>query len=232
MYDKRPLLLSRMGNLLRNMHVESARQCYNQLLKNKYSHPVLNDFWQFVDHVDIYQTRQILLFLNALIEYKQEQYNEVLLRLRTLGEVLLGPNVADYLNEQDLASRKKFDKAVLRVDGLSNFLESNLNGIRPSYGWFADAKTLRTIYNYRYLNQPDNKPIELTHVSDSIEAIRELRNKLIHSAQPVSHQDLEDNFKMAGTSIDRLFEELHTFFEIAPGFGIFDTIRDEIRALL
>ncbi len=231
-HDKKPLLLSRVGDLLRNLHVEDARQCYNQLLKSKYSNSGLDTFWQLVNDIGEYQARQRLLFLNALVEYKQEQYNEVVLRLRTLGEVLLGPNIAEYIAEQDIASRKKFDKAVLLINGLSKHLEIILNMKRPEYGWLADAKTLRAIYDYRYLSNVEEKPVTLTNLSDCIDSLRDLRNKLIHSAQPVTRQDLENSLKSANTSIDQLLEDIRAYFQNITGFGIYDTIREEIKALL
>ncbi|GAA4410245.1 hypothetical protein GCM10023187_34610 [Nibrella viscosa] len=229
-YDKKPQLLAQLGDNLRNLHVKEAEQCYKQLLRAKYSHPTIGAYWESVDKKGIYKIRQELLFLNALIEKEQSQYNETLLRLRTLGEVLLGPNVIDYLKITDLTQNASFGSAIRRVDGLQRYLMDKQS--MPDGGWIPDYKTLRNIYNYRYLQCTDEKPVQLTRLTEQITCFDKLRNKLIHSALPVTRNDLENALMTKQTSLDQLIIDLRTFFGLANGKEIFDTIRDEIIHLL
>lgn len=223
--------LASLGATLRGLDVRRMKAAFIKLWDLHFENQLLSSVFTRINNQSEDLTKQELIFLSALIALKLEDYNEATWRLRTLGEILLAPNVKLYLNLNDLSDANTFTNTILSNRSLGEYFEQKVS--KTNGKWHANAFALQKIFDYQF---PKNKPEPLNKTVRLLESINYVRNDLVHSAKSVTRNDIETALSKNNQTIYSVEENLLTYFKSVNininGFGIYDTIRDEIHKLL
>lgn len=173
------------------------------------------------------------LYMAAKINAKQQKYSEFLWRAFTLNESLfkvkaesLIGNTSSYwkAGQGYLDSNEAWKNKLNRVDlGLIPYFNENGIGLSNPY-----RKAYLGIFSF--LGNAGESFELYARVADKLEALADKRHGLAHRLGTTSLNELNsalgDKYKLNG-----LIKDLDQIFNII-GFGIYDTIRDEIRDML
>ncbi len=216
-------LLAQLGVALQSLDISRVKSTFANLFAVGYENSkLLTDFQELSrQHEDL--AKQKLLFLNALVELKSANYNDALWRLRTLGEVLQASRIEQRLGYSisDPKQRHQLIKAIKQYKTLAKELDRKTN--YDENKWITNSAFVPITHNELYPNLSS----PLKECLDHVDKIKDLRNQLIHSAKPVTEKDINSR-----TSLAQMEKDWRGYFKTPTGFGIFDTIRDEIKNLL
>ena len=181
------------------------------------------------------------LYLAMKIRFlKQKKFNEFLWRAHTLNENLFKVPV-----ELTMGPLRNFYNKELRKGDCNEPWEKKLNETHPQLVAYLKKKKIDTsnpnrwayksIYIFLCTNGVIDDPSMAIRkrVGDKLELLAKKRNDNQHNLDSIREEEIED---ILGTekhdySSKMLFDNLNSIFNIT-GFGIYDTIRNEIRKLL
>jgi hypothetical protein len=234
-FEKKLIYLARLGQALRSMDMIRVHENLTQLFRVKFIDGALTEFVTRINQQSEAVIRQELLFVNALIELEHGDYNEATWRFRTLGEILLAPNVREFLSGIDISNAEEFTNSVLNNPALHAHFEAR-NVFQTNGKWIANAHVLRCVFDFRYQSNPSSKPKKLSDLAHVLNGFDKIRNQLVHSANPVSKDDFEKVLSVKRKTTELLTTEIREYLRSigspVEGKGIVDSVRRMIQELL
>lgn len=169
------------------------------------------------------QYRQLIISISLLHDFYKGEPNNLLWKLRTFGEMLLLPEVEEFLGLSNIQyDEYDFTEAVegKMEEGryLLDFLLSGKNSdrIKTELKWRKlkdDYVLLEKIYNFKYLNKPSVKKKETENIRIAIKELKDPRNHLLHKGYYITIGELESALNTKKHTIDSLLKQLEAYMQ-------------------
>jgi hypothetical protein len=183
--------------------------------------PFIKKYREIVNGLSDSKFRQLVVGISALYDFSKKEPNNLLWKLRTLGEILLLPEVEEYLELEsesydlftftERVKNKKNDKGKSLEDFLKHFPRYK-SIFENNELLIDDYKTLDHIYTFKYKGNALNKPSALEQLRRMLEKIRNQRNDLLHKGFFITLTELENALIGQDETLENVFGYIENFF--------------------
>jgi len=182
--------------------------------------PFIAKYFEEVSKLTDSQFRQLILSISLLHDYYKGEPNNLLWKLRTLGEIILLPEVEEFLglsninyNQYDFttAVEAKIDNGRSLIEYLLTKNEYKIKKELEKGKLTDDYNLLQLIYNFKYIANPSAKKNATEKMRIALMELRELRNELIHKGYFVTLKELENAFHLKKYTIESVQKHIELY---------------------
>lgn len=184
--------------------------------------------------IDNFEQRIRFFYITTKIQAVRRNYAEFLVRIFTLAENILIPDVERFLGGRIEYGRdgnyKLWNDLLDKKDGLREYLMASKIDGNPLDFHKPCRAAYKAIFDFAYPEGNGAKQDSLREIYGYIEILAHLRNSVAHYMAPISLEKIEQRLVISGSEVtlDKILAMLDTFFEVKE-FDAFDELNDVMR---
>lgn len=182
-------------------------------------------------------TKRIIFFMSILnMSWKRGDVAEVLIRIKSIVEFAMHTYIDLYANDQ--RNGRKWNRYIKPKTGDRRFFTDKAVEILEREGSYnsknyTEWPTLKIIY---FESLKDNKMGGLSRYNEwwkQIDAINDMRNKVAHNLDPISHEDYNATLRLVELALEATNELILNSFKVNKEWlQHYDSVNESLRSLL
>lgn len=182
-------------------------------------------------------TKRIIFFMSILnMSWKRGDVAEVLIRIKSIVEFAMHTYIDLYANEQ--RNGRKWNRYIKPKTGDRRFFTDKAVEILEREGSYnsknyTEWPTLKIIY---FESLKDNKMDGLSRYNEwwkQIDAINDMRNKVAHNLDPISHEDYNATLRLVELALEATNELILNSFKVNKEWlQHYDSVNESLLSLL
>lgn len=183
------------------------------------------------------KARQREIYLSARILLKQKAYSDFLVRIFSLFEILLKPDIENLLNGEIIYSEpdhEGWNSLINKNEDLIKYLEASKLGKKKLNFRTPNKYTYKAIRDFFIKNEhaeKTDKELQFNLLYKNLNVLADLRNQSVHYGMKVNISDIENTLAAKKSSLTKFLTLANNHFNIGD-FDIYEEINEHMKKLL